>query len=164
VQRITAREDAIFPVTIIGPPPSESSAIGASFIDFYLPLLRRQISQLVDIYMPQEAVFHGCALISVRVDEQLEQVKKQLHHCDLLRNSKLLIYVDEEIDVRQPQQVFWRIINQTAAEMIQLVGTTMVIDATVWTRQQRQILRPQLDVEEMVSRRWREYGFAGDGE
>ncbi len=162
LQRISARSQAIFPVSIIGVPPSESSAIGTCFVDFYLPLLRREIEQLVDIYMPEETVFHGCALIRLRVDPTLEQVKDQIRSSILLRNSKLLIYVDEDIDVRQPQRVFWRVINQLRPDIVQRAGGTMEIDTTAWRKEQRQLLLLDHDIEQLLDQRWGEYGLDTD--
>lgn len=159
LKRASAREQAIFPVSIIGPPPSESSAIGSCFADFYLPLLRREIDQLLDIYMPEETFFHGCALISLRVDSMLEQVKTRIRSSILLRNSKLLIYVDADIDVRQPQQVFWRVINQLRPDLIQHSGATMEIDTTKWHQEQRRLLCPDLHIEQLLDARWGEYGL-----
>ncbi|MDY0189171.1 MAG: UbiD family decarboxylase [Desulfuromonas sp.] len=157
--RISARDQAIFPVSIIGPPPSESSAIGGSFSDFYLPLLQREIAQLLDIYMPEETVFHGCAMIRLRVDSMLEQVKEQLRSSLLLHHSKLLIYVDEDIDVRQPQQVFWRAINQFSPDIVQCSAGQMEIDTTQWRQQQRRLLSSDPKIEQLLTQRWGEYGL-----
>lgn len=158
LKRASACEQAIFPVSIVGPPPSESGVIGATFVDFYLPLLKREIDQLLDIHMPQETVFHGCAFIRLRVDAMLDQVKDALRSSILLRHSKLLIYVDEEIDVRQPQFVFWRVINQLRPDIVQSCGGTMEIDATAWRREQRLLLRPERSIEQLLDSRWCEYG------
>lgn len=159
LKQLTARKDAIFPASIVGPPPSESSVIGASFIDFILPLMQREIEQLVDIYMPQETVYHGCALIRLRVDAMIEQVKSQIIQAPMFRNSKLLVFVDEYIDVKAPARVLWRIMNQSLNDVVQFKGGKMVIDATRWNKGARRLLNSDPDTEQLLNKRWAEYGL-----
>ena len=161
VSRVIARSKPIMPVSIIGPPPTESAVIGSSFMPILLPLLRRDIAQLIDVYMPMETIFHGCALISIEVDGRLPEIIQQLKKCPLLSSSKLLVFVDGSIDVQRPLQVFWRIVNQQDKYPIKIIDGTCIIDATGSYKKGSTMLVADSGIERLVDTRWQEFGFNG---
>lgn len=159
LHRLSARTDAILPATAIGPPPMETCVFGQAFVALILPLLQREIAQVIDIYMPAETIFVGCTLIRIRVDDEIDTVKKQLCRHPLFNHVKLLVFVDEAIDVQHPQQVFWRVMNQPLDRAVQMNTGRIIIDATGWAKDGRkEVLYPE-QVERQVTERWQEYGL-----
>ncbi|MEA3465736.1 MAG: UbiD family decarboxylase [Thermodesulfobacteriota bacterium] len=159
LHRLSARADAILPATVIGPPPMETGVLGQAFVTLILPLLQREIAQVIDIYMPLETIFVGCTFIRLRVDDEIDKAKEQLSQHPLFDRAKLLVFVDESIDVQQPQQVFWRVLNQQLDRAVQMNTGRIVIDATGWRKDGRnEVLFPE-HVEHQVTERWREYGL-----
>jgi len=159
LKRIESRQDAVMPVTMIGTPPTENMVLGSYIAQLIIPLVKRQIPQVLDVYMPSETIFHGCAFVQLYVDEQLERVKEQVLSHPLFARSKLLVFVDDQVDVDQPQQLMWRVMNHylhSDKKLNQGIPEQVVID-TVSCLKQR--LLPNVEIENMVSDRWHELGL-----
>lgn len=62
---ITHRRDAIYPATIVGKPPMEDCYIAKATERIFLPLIQKQIPEIVDMNLPVEGVFHNIAIVSV---------------------------------------------------------------------------------------------------
>ena len=56
---ITHRKDPIYASTIVGKPPMEDAWMGLAVERIFLPLIRLSAPEIVDIYLPPEAVFHN---------------------------------------------------------------------------------------------------------
>lgn len=159
LSRLATQVNAIFPATVIGPPPMETCLFGQAFVTLILPLLQLEIAQIVDINMPAETIFIGCTLISLRVDDEIDTVKEQLVNHPLFNNSKLLVFVDEAIDVQQPNLVFWRVLNQPFDRTVHMHSGRVVIDATDWVQTGRkEVLFPE-HIERQIAERWQDYGL-----
>ena len=62
---ITHRKDAIYPTTIVGKPPMEDCYMGVATGRIFLPILKKQVPEIVDMYMPLEGVFHNIMFLSI---------------------------------------------------------------------------------------------------
>lgn len=162
LERIESRRDAVIPTTMVGGPPTENMVLGSYLSQLIIPLVKRQIPQVLEVFMPPETVFHGCAFIQLRVDDQLETVKQQVQAHPLFVHSKFLVFVDGEIDVNQPQELFWRVINHYRHSGFKLNSASseqIVIDTTGRCFTQNQRLHPSTEIEKKVSSRWHELGL-----
>ena len=50
----------------MGQPPIEDNFIGKAIERTFLPLMRLQLPEIVDINMPPEGVFHNCVIVSIK--------------------------------------------------------------------------------------------------
>ncbi|WP_104697284.1 MULTISPECIES: menaquinone biosynthesis decarboxylase [unclassified Helicobacter] len=78
VSAITHKKKPIFPATVVGKPPLEDKYMGHYTERIFLPLLQKTAYGLMDMYMPENGVFHN--LILVRVDSKYPAHTKQLMH------------------------------------------------------------------------------------
>ena len=63
---ITRRRDPIYVSTIVGRPPMEDYWMGYAVERLFLPLMRKQMPEVVDMHMPAEGVFHNLMMVAIR--------------------------------------------------------------------------------------------------
>lgn len=112
VTAITHREDAIYPSTLVGPPPMEDAWLGKATERLFLPLLRMIFPEVVDMNLPVEGAFHNLVLISIK--------KQYPHHASRIAHglwgsgqmsfSKVICVLDEDVDVQNTAEVAWRLL------------------------------------------------------
>ncbi len=100
---ITHRKDAIYPATVVGKPPMEDCFLAKATERIFLPLLRFQLPEIMDINLPIEGVFHNCAIVSIK-KEYPGQAKKVIHSLwgmGQMMFTKIIIVVDSDIDIQK---------------------------------------------------------------
>lgn len=181
---ITTRKDPIYPTTIVGPPPMEDYYMGRAIERIFLPLMKMQIPEIRDMAMPAEGVFHNLMLLSIRKSYP-GQARKVMHAIWGLGQAmftKVIVVVDEDVDVQNYSEVAWRALNNIDPERdIEFVrgpvdsldhasrlpdfGSKMGIDATrKWPQEgfQRrwpEVLKMDGDVKRRVAEMWRKAGL-----
>jgi 4-hydroxy-3-polyprenylbenzoate decarboxylase len=118
VERITRRAHAIYPSTIVGRPPMEDFYLGGATERIFLPLLRMTLPEIVDYHMPAEGIFHNLVFISIRKEYpgHAFKVMNGLWGQGLMSLAKVLVIVDHDIDVKNPQEVWWYALNNIDPE------------------------------------------------
>jgi 4-hydroxy-3-polyprenylbenzoate decarboxylase len=79
----------------------------------FLPLLRFQLPEIMDINLPIEGVFHNCAILSIK-KEYPGQAKKVIHSLwgmGQMMFTKIIIVVDSDIDIKNLSDVAWKCFN-----------------------------------------------------
>lgn len=112
VTAITTRRDPVYVSTFTGRPPDEPSIIGEVLNDLALPLIRQQIPEIVDIYLPAAACSYRLAVISIakRYPGQARRVMLGLWGMlPQFTYTKGIIIVDDDIDVRNGADVLWAV-------------------------------------------------------
>src|SRR5699024_10578454 len=66
VERITMRENPIYHSTYTGKPPDEPAVLGVALNEVFVPLLRRQLTEITDFYLPPEGCSYRLAVVSIR--------------------------------------------------------------------------------------------------
>jgi len=181
---ITHRKNPVYPATIVGRPPMEDAFIGKAVERIFLPLIRLQLPEVKDMNMPPEGVFHNCVIVSIkkRYTGQAKKVMSALWGMGLMMLAKLIIVVDEDVNVQNISEVMWRVFNNIdAGRDVMMVegpvdaldhssplphlGTKMGIDATrKWPSEghlrewPRDIIMSE-DVKKEVDRKWEKYGI-----
>jgi 4-hydroxy-3-polyprenylbenzoate decarboxylase len=115
---ITHRKDPIYAATIVGKPPMEDAWMGKAVERIFLPAMRMQIPELVDIHLPVEAVFHNLMIVSIRKSYP-GQARKVMHAIWSLGQAmftKCIIVVDEDCDVQDVAEVTLRVANNIDPE------------------------------------------------
>jgi 4-hydroxy-3-polyprenylbenzoate decarboxylase len=118
VEKITMREQAVYPTTIVGRPPMEDFYLGGATERIFLPLLKLTIPEIVDYHMPAEGIFHNLVFVSIKKEYpgQAFKVMNGLWGQGLMSLAKVLVIVDHFIDVKNPQEVWWYALNNIDPE------------------------------------------------
>jgi len=113
VTAVTMRDHPIFPTTIVGRPPMEDFYLGHATERIFLPLLKLTIPEIVDYHMPAEGIFHNLVFVSIKKEYpgQAYKVMNALWGQGLMSLAKVLIVVDDWVDVRNPQEAWWVALN-----------------------------------------------------
>lgn len=181
---ITHRKNPIYPATVVGKPPMEDCYMGKATERIFLPLLRMQFPEIVDMNLPMEGVFHNAAIISIK--KQYPGHGKKIIHglwgMGQMSFSKLIIVVDHDVDVQDLSTTAWKVLNNVDwrrdviisegpvdeldhASSMPRFGGKMGIDATRKSREEgmfrdwpEEIMQSE-EIIELVNKRWHEYGF-----
>lgn len=118
VTAITMRENPIFPATIVGRPPMEDYYLGHATERIFLPLLKLTVPEIVDYHMPAEGIFHNLVFVSIRKEYpgQAYKVMNALWGQGLMSLAKVLVIVDDWVNVRNPQEAWWVALNNIDPE------------------------------------------------
>src|SRR5579883_906101 len=181
---ITQRQEPVYATTIVGPPPMEDFFMGKAIERIFLPLMRLQLPEVRDIAMPAEGVFHNLVLVSIRKSYP-GHARKVMHAIWGLGQamfSKVIVVVDEDVDVQNVGEVAWKALNHIDPERdIQFVlgpvdsldhasrlanyGSKMGVDATrKWpeegfTRPWPEEIRMTPEVKQRVDELWKKAGL-----
>ena len=183
---LTHRQDPIYLTTFSGRPPKEEAMMAIALNRIYTPILRQQVSEIVDFFLPMEALSYKAAIISIDKAYPGQARRAALAFWSALPQftyTKFVIVVDKDINIRDPRQVVWAISSKVdpsrdvfilpdtpfdtldfASEKLGL-GGRMGIDATTKIPPETDhdwgaALESDVDVAAMVDRRWAEYGLA----
>lgn len=115
---ITHRKDPIYAATIVGKPPMEDAWMGLAVERIFLPLIRLSAPEIVDIYLPPEAVFHNLMIVSIRKSYagQARKVMSAIWSLGQAMFTKCIIVVDEDCDVHNIGDVTLRVANNIDPE------------------------------------------------
>jgi 4-hydroxy-3-polyprenylbenzoate decarboxylase len=118
VTAVTMREHPIFPATIVGRPPMEDFYLGHATERIFLPLLKLTIPEIVDYHMPAEGIFHNLVFVSIKKEYpgQAYKVMNALWGQGLMSLAKVLVVVDEWVNVRDAQEAWWVALNNIDPE------------------------------------------------
>ena len=110
---ITRRKSPIYPATIVGRPPMEDCFMAKATERIFLPLIRMQLPELVDMNLPIEGVFHNLAVVSIkkRYPGHARKVMHALWGLGQMAFTKIIVVVDDEVNVQDMSEVLWRLGN-----------------------------------------------------
>jgi 4-hydroxy-3-polyprenylbenzoate decarboxylase len=112
ITAITTRRDPVYLSTFTGRPPDEPSVIGSVFNDLALPMIRRQIPEIADVWLPPEACSYRLAVVSIRKRYPGQARRAMMALWGMLPQfnyTKTIIVVDDDIDVRNFADVAWAV-------------------------------------------------------
>lgn len=183
---VTHRKDPIYLTTFSGRPPKEEAMIAIALNRIYTPILRQQVPEITDFFLPMEALSYKAAIISIDKAYPGQARRAAMAFWTALPQftyTKFVIVVDKDINIRDPRQVVWALTSKVDPERDVFIlpntpfdtldfaneklglGSRMGIDATTkigpetdheWGKP----LESDPKVAEMVDRRWAEYGLA----
>ena len=167
VSCITQRREPICQATVVGPPPMEDCWLAKAAERLLLPLSRRDCPEIVDMVMPVEGIFHGCALVAIdkSAPGQGRRVLETLRSGGWLKRGKLLVVVDAAEQALTLSEGFWRALNAVRfpRDLVVTPDGCLGVDATRKLPEEggemSQGLRQDTSVSALVEKRWREYGF-----
>ncbi len=186
VTAITHRANPIYPAMVPGPPPDEQCVIAQSLRRIFLPLVKLSVPDLVEYSFPAFGAARHWAFVAIRKSYagQARRVAQAIWGISHLMFSKLLVIVDESVDVHDPHQVWLAVATQAdpsgdiffhqgprdpwdPATLPGTLACKMAIDATVKLPGETAGQRPiptcmTEEIRRLVSGRWAEYGL-GEG-
>jgi 4-hydroxy-3-polyprenylbenzoate decarboxylase len=115
---ITHRKNPIYAATIVGKPPMEDAWMGKAVERIFLPAMKMQIPEIVDIHLPVEGVFHNLMLVSIRKSYpgQARKVMNAIWSLGQAMFTKIIVVVDEDCDVQNIPEVVLRVANNIDPE------------------------------------------------
>src|ERR687897_1483444 len=153
---IMRRKNPIYLTTVVGKPVLEDAYIGKVIERAFLPLVKLFQPEVVDFSMPPAGWFQGIAIISIkkRYPGQAKKVMMGLWGMGQLSLTKMLIVVDQDINVHDLNDVIWAVTTRSdpkrdtmlienaptdtldpASPLLNL-GSKMGIDATKKTKEE----------------------------
>lgn len=178
---ITHRKNPIYFSTIVGKPPMEDCYLAKATERIFLPLLQQTLPEIRDINFPLEGVFHDCVMVSIKktYPQQAKKVMHAIWGMGQMMFTKMIIVVDEHVDVQKEKEVWWRVFNNIDAKKDLVMvdgpldaldhsspmakwGTKIGIDATkTWpeeghTRPWPDEIEMSQDIKELVDMKWKE--------
>ena len=112
IERITMRRDPIYHSTYTGKPPDEPAMLGVALNEVFVPLLQKQFPEIADFYLPPEGCSYRMAVVSIRKQYAGHAKRVMFGVWSFLRQfmyTKFIVVVDDDIDVRDWQEVIWAI-------------------------------------------------------
>src|SRR5699024_11984645 len=112
VARITMRQTPIFHSTYTGQPPDEPAILGEALNEVFIPLLQKQLPEIVDFYLPPEGCSYRMAVVSIRKQYAGHAKRVMFGVWSILRQfmyTKFIVIVDDDIDTRDWKEVIWAI-------------------------------------------------------
>jgi 4-hydroxy-3-polyprenylbenzoate decarboxylase len=182
---LTHRKTPIYLTTFSGRPPKEDAMMALALNRIYTPILRQQVPEIIDFFLPMEALSYKAAVISIDKAYPGQARRAALAFWSALPQfsyTKFVIVVDRDINIRDPRQVVWAITSKVdpARDVFILpdspfdrldfatekpgLGSRMGLDATtkVYPESDRpwsETLKSDPEVAARVDRRWAEYGL-----
>ncbi len=181
---ITQRKYPIYPATIVGKPPMEDCYMGKATERMFLPFIRMQFPEVVDMNLPLEGVFHNCALISIKKSYPMHAHKiiNAIWGLGQMMFTKFVFIFDEEVNVQNTSEAAWKafnnvdpardiIISQGPLDVLDhsaprpIYGAKMGIDATKkwpeegYQREWPDEIHMSEEMKKLVDKRWKEYGI-----
>lgn len=183
---MTHRQDPIYMTSFSGRPPKEDAMMALALNRIYTPILRMQVPEIIDFFLPMEGLSYKAAVLSIDKSYPGQARRAALAFWTALPQftyTKFVIVVDKAINIRDPRQVMWAVTSKVdpARDVFILpenpfdrldfatekpgLGSRMGIDATtkVYPESDRpwsDELTPDPDTAALVDRRWAEYGLA----
>jgi 4-hydroxy-3-polyprenylbenzoate decarboxylase len=103
------RRAPIYPATLVGRPPVEDVYLGGATERIFLPLARLTMPEIVNYHMPPEGVFHNLVFVSIRKEYpgHAYKVMNGLWGMGLMSLAKVIVIVDDCVDVQNVQEAWW---------------------------------------------------------
>ncbi len=184
VTAITHRANPVFPVMVPGPAPSECHWLDRACERLLLPLARLWIPELVEWRWPFTGASRHVVFASIRktYSQQARKVMHALWSLPRVATAKMLIVVDDDVDVRDENAV-WSSVAAHAdptrdlilwdgpadpldhATAVRGIGRKLGMDATrklpseAGTARVTQPLRWTVEIEQRLQSRWPEFGL-----
>lgn len=110
---MTMRKDPIYLTTIVGKPPMEDLYMGKAIEKTFLPILKKQIPELVDMNFPAEGTFNNAVIVSIdkAYPFQARKVAHAIWGLGQLSFTKVVIIVDKNVNVHNLSEVALSVFN-----------------------------------------------------
>ncbi len=186
---LTQRRNPVYFTTFSGRPPKEDAMLAIALNRIYAPILRQQIPEIVDFFLPMEGLSYKLAVIAIDKAYPGQARRAAMAFWSALPQftyTKFVVVVDKTIRIRDPRQVIWAIsalvdpqrdlfvLEDTPFDTLDFaserlgLGGRLAIDATTKIGPERrhdwgEPLARSPELEARLDRRWAELGLADLG-
>ncbi|MGO9544287.1 MAG: UbiD family decarboxylase [Rhodomicrobium sp.] len=176
------REPGLYLTTFTGRAPDEPSVIADAMLDIFKPLLKQQLPEILDIWLPPEACSYRIAVLAIDKRYPGQARRTMMGFWSLLPQftmTKIVIVVDADVDIRSWSDVMWAvatrmdpsrdlmIVDRTPIDHLDFaspltgLGGKLGIDATKKTGSETsrgwgETMQMSKEIERRVAGRWRE--------
>jgi 4-hydroxy-3-polyprenylbenzoate decarboxylase len=156
---ITHRKEPIYLTTIVGPPPQEDYFMGHAIERIFLPVMRMQYPEIMDVAMPAEGIFQNLMIVAIRKSYpgHARKVMNAIWSLGQAMFTKVVVVVDHDVNIQDSREVVWKALCAIDPERdIEFVlGPVDTLDHAA----RRQDFGSKMGID--ATRKWREEGFAG---
>jgi 4-hydroxy-3-polyprenylbenzoate decarboxylase len=189
LKTMRVRDGADYLSTFTGRAPDEPAVMADALAEVFKPLLRQQLPEVRDLHLPPEACSYRIAVLSIDKRYPGQARRVMMGFWSLLPQftmTKLVIVVDDDIDIRSWSDVMWAVATRADASRdlmtvdrtpidhldfaapIEGLGGKLGIDATnkIGTETDRAwgtVMRMDKAVAARVADRWAEFFPASGG-
>ncbi len=110
VECITQRKDPIYLTTVVGPPPQEDFYMGYAVERVFLPVMKMQYPEIVDVAMPAEGIFHNLMIVAIRKSYpgHARKIMNAIWSLGQAMFTKVIVVVDHDVDAHNYREVVWK--------------------------------------------------------
>jgi 4-hydroxy-3-polyprenylbenzoate decarboxylase len=110
VECVTHRKDPIYLTTVVGPPPQEDFYMGYAVERIFLPVMKMQYPEIVDVAMPAEGIFHNLMIVAIRKSYpgHARKIMNGIWSLGQAMFTKVVVVVDHDVDVHNYSEVVWK--------------------------------------------------------
>ena len=114
ITAITHRKNPIYLTTLVGKPPQEDFYLGKATERIFLPLMRTQLPEIIDMNMPAEGVFHNLVIISIekRFPMQARRLMSALWGMGQMSFVKTIVVFDHTVDIQNTSILLDKLFDQ----------------------------------------------------
>ena len=107
---VTHRRDPIYLTTIVGPPPQEDYYMGHAVERIFLPVMKMQYPEIVDVAMPAEGIFHNLMIVAIRKSYpgHARKIMNAIWSLGQAMFTKVVVVVDHDVNVQDFREVVWK--------------------------------------------------------
>ncbi|MFQ5928089.1 MAG: menaquinone biosynthesis decarboxylase [Acidobacteriota bacterium] len=115
---MTHCKNPIYQTIIVGKPPQEDCYMGHAVERIFLPLIRKQLPEIIDIHMPFEGIFHNLLLVTIRkrYPGHARKIMSAFWGLGQAMFSKCIVILDEGTDLHRHGEVLWKTLNNIDPE------------------------------------------------
>src|SRR5260221_5485435 len=110
VECVTHRKDSIYLTTVVGPPPQEDYFMGYAVERVFLPVMKMQYAEIVDVAMPAEGIFHNLMIVAIRKSYpgHARKIMNAIWSLGQAMFTKVIVVVDHDVDIHNYGEVVWK--------------------------------------------------------
>ena len=156
VGRVLMKHNAIYPCTVVGPPPMENIYLGRFSKQILLSLLQFDFPWVHDVHMPFWGIFHKASFVAIKNSCALsgQDIHEALLCSQLLKGSKVLVLADQDAAIDDLDVMGWQLLNRSTLDHD---GHPLILDLRV-TRKNSTVEHPKA-LTEAVAARWKDFGL-----
>jgi 4-hydroxy-3-polyprenylbenzoate decarboxylase len=131
VTAITRKAKPLYLSTFTGRAPDEPSVMGAAMNEMFIPVVKRQFPEIVDVWLPPEACSYRIAVVALKKSYPGHARRLMMALWSVLPQftmTKLIIAVDADVNARDWSDVMWAVATRADASRDLVVLTDTPID------------------------------------
>ena len=110
VECVTRRKEPIYLTTVVGPPPQEDFYMGYAVERVFLPVMKMQYPEIVDVAMPAEGIFHNLMIVAIRKSYpgHARKIMNAIWSLGQAMFTKVIVVVDHDVNIHNYSEVVWK--------------------------------------------------------